>query len=74
MVVVVVVVVGELAVASCGSVLCVSGLSVCVHMELLFVACGCVAVVGKLAVASRGSWFWLFDVTLSGRCTKVQRI
>ena len=46
---------------ACGGVLCVSGLSVFVLVELLFVACGCVVVVvvvvvvGELAVASRGS-------------------
>jgi hypothetical protein len=42
---------------ACGSVLCVSGLLVFVHVELLFVACGfvVVVVVGELAVASRGS-------------------
>jgi len=47
--------VGEFSVASCESVLCVSGLSVFVHVELFFVACGCVVVVGELAVASCGS-------------------
>ena len=53
----VVAVVGELAVASCGGVLCVSGMPVFVLVELLFVACGCVVVVvvGELAVAFRGS-------------------
>ena len=57
----VVAVVGELAVASCGSVLCVSGLSVFVLVELLFVACGCVVVVvvvvGELAVGGSSLFF-----------------
>ena len=45
----------EFAVASCGSVLFVSGLSVFVPVELFFVACGYIVAVGELAVASCGS-------------------